>query len=123
MPNRMSDRIRAKFPVTCRLRGHDFRLASSATEKPDVTIEELTCPCGARLARRLVTQHGVCPHCGGEVGYDSERPKTYVGADVYCEDAYGEWVCEGCGRTGDEDFSGDFVAVEEHLVVSGRPVR
>lgn len=121
MPSKLSDSIRSRLPVVCRLRGHDFRLASTKREGDDVTVEERTCPCGTKLVRRLVTVHGVCPHCGGRVTYDPDRPKTYVGTDTYCEEAYGEWVCKDCYQTGEEDFSGDFIGIEEHLVVSGRP--
>lgn len=82
------------------------------TFEDDACIKEYPCRCGARKVVRTQyppVLHGVCPSCGGCVVYDSTRPKTYVGTDVYCdENLYGEWYCTKCHRVGDDDFSGDF---------------
>ena len=102
MTGGLSDRIRSAFPVACRAWGHDFRLASAEADGDDAIIEEMSCPCGARLVRRLIAYHGVCPECGGEIARRD-----------------GLFVCMDCRRTSSEDFSGDFIEVRDRLVMPG----
>jgi predicted RNA-binding Zn-ribbon protein involved in translation (DUF1610 family) len=81
----------------------ELLLVSSAEADGDgAIIEEMSCPCGARLVRRLIAYHGVCPECGGEIARRD-----------------GLLVCMDCRRTSSEDFSGDFIEVRDRLVMPG----
>lgn len=121
--SRVSDTIRSRCPIVCKGRGHDFRIVATSRESPDVSVEEICCPCGTRLVWRLITHHDACPHCGGEVAYDSSRPMSLAESGAYRKGVCGKWVCKRCGKAGDESFPRDFVEVEEHLVASGSSKR
>ena len=115
-----TDALRSRHPMFCRIAGHSFRQTERRTDGDTIVIVE-TCPCGAKVEETHRILHGRCPDCGGTVEYDPNRPKTYVGTDTYCdENLYGEWHCDGCGMSSDEDFRGDYEVIERHLVVSGR---